>query len=280
MRRYLPYSVLVSIVVLVMVAGLVGVGYGQQEGRFSVQWKDITVADALAALQRQFGIQYVLSGEIGSRRITLALSDVTPVEALRQILSAAELTAVNDGGVWHVREVAQVQAGGRAYRPGATAGAVARPAPYRPTPQGVAVGGAYGATQTGGVGTQPLAGGRTSMTMAGQNTIEEISLEDMVFRTVPLRFVDPYLVTSIFGGSVVGGSSGGQGGGYGGSRGGYGSSRGGYGQGGYGQGGYSSGGYGSSRGGYGSGGYGSGGYGSGGYGSGGYGSSRGGYGGY
>ena len=50
MRRYLPYSVLVSIVVLVLVVGVIGVGYAQQEGRFSVQWKDAPVGDVLSAL--------------------------------------------------------------------------------------------------------------------------------------------------------------------------------------------------------------------------------------
>jgi len=267
MRRYFPYSVIVSLVMVVMVVGVVGVGYAQQQGRFSVQWKDITVVDALAAMQRQFGIQYVLPGELGPRRVTLALTDVTPIEALQKICSAAGLVAINENGVWHIQEAAQRQTGGRAYRPGAAAGATAGPAPYRPAPPGVNVGSAYGATQPGVTGTQPLALG-TGATTSAEGTTRTYSPEDMVFRTIPLGFVDPYLVSSMFGGGIVGGGGGGYGqGGYG--QGGYG----GYGQGGYSRGGYGQGGY--SRGGYGQGGYSGrgsyGGYGGGGYGGGGYG---------
>jgi len=77
----------VSVIVIAVVAGLPAIGYAQQDGgQFSVQWNDVTVADALAALQRQFGIQYALSGELSSRRITLSLDNVTPVQALQQIL--------------------------------------------------------------------------------------------------------------------------------------------------------------------------------------------------
>ncbi len=277
MRRYLSYSVLVSIVVLVLVVGVIGVGYAQQEDRFSVQWKDITVADALGALQRQFGIQYVLPAELGSRRITLALTDVTPVEALRQILSAANLAAINEGDVWRIREVAQAQVGGRAYRPGATTGVAARPAPYRPTPQAVTVGAAYGATSPTGLTPTPQALTPGVGTVPGAvGTTQEYSEEDMVFRIVPLQFVDPYIIAEMFRGSVVGGQSGYGGGGYGGYGGG---GYGGYGGGGYGgyggrQSGY--GGYGGRQSGYG--GYGGQQSGYGGYGSDRYGSSR--YGGY
>jgi len=218
----------------------------------------------------------VLSSELGSRTVTLGLTDVTPVEALQQILSAADLTAVNENGVWHVRKVAQAAAGGRTYRSTATGGAMARPAPYRPTPQGVNIGGVGGlnqpqptAWQTGATG---LMGGGLA-TGVGTQALQTYSPEDMVFRIVPLKFIDPYIVTQMFGGGIVGGQSGGgyggSRGGYGGSRGGYGGSRGGYGQGGYGQSGYGQSGYGQS--GYGQSGYGQSGYGQSRYGQSGYG---------
>jgi len=262
MNRHTAGYLVVSVVVLSMVAGLPAIGYAQQdEARFSVQWKDTPFADVLAALQRQFGIQYVVSGELGSRPVTLALTDVTPVQALQKILSAADLTAVNEDGVWHIREGAQAATGGRTYRPTTVGGAMVQPAPYRPAPPGVNVGGAGGSamprpggTMAGGpMGLQPGAAGFGTSGLTTLGTQQTYSLEDMVFRIIPLRFVDPYIVTQMFGGGTVGGQSGG-GGGYGG--GGYGGSRGGYGGGGYG--GYSGGGYGGS-GGYG--GYGGGGYG-------------------
>ena len=231
MNRYAAGYLVVSVVVLTMVAGLPAIGYAQQDGgRLSVQWKDAPVADVLSVLQRQFGIQYALSSELGSRPVTLALTEVTPVEALQQILRAADLAGVNENGVWHIREVAQAAAGGRPYRPTATGGVMAQPAPYRPAPPGVNVGGAVamprpGGTVSGGVmGMQPGGAGFGASGLAATGTLQTYSLEDMVFRIIPLQFVDPYIVTQMFGGGIVGGQSSG---GYGGSsRGGYGNDRG------------------------------------------------------
>ena len=172
MSRHRAGYLAVSVVVLTMVAGLAGIGYAQQdEGRFSVQWKDAAVADVLSALQRQFGIQYALSSELGSRRVTLGLTEVTPDQALQRILSAANLTAVNENGVWHIREVAQAAAGGRTYRPTATGGATVQPAPYRPTPPGINVGGAsgLGLTQPQAIGRQ-LGIGSTGLGGTGLTT--------------------------------------------------------------------------------------------------------------
>ena len=231
MSRHTAGYLVVSVVVLSVVAGLPAIGYAQQDdGRFSVQWKDAPVAEVLATLQRQFGMQYVVSGELGSRSVTLALTDKTPVEALQDVLSATDLAAVNENGVWHIREVAQAAAGGRPYRPTATGGVMAQPAPYRPAPPGVNVGGAVamprpGGTVSGGVmGMQPGGAGFGASGLAATGTLQTYSLEDMVFRIIPLKFVDPYIVTQMFGGGIVGGQSSG---GYGGSsRGGYGNDRG------------------------------------------------------
>jgi len=234
MRRHTAayIVVVVSVVALTIIAGLPAISYAQQdEASFSVQWKDITVAAALGALQRQFGIQYALSSELGSRPVTLALSDVTPVEALQQILRAADLTAVNENGVWQIRAVAQVDAGGRTYRP-TDGGVMAQPAPYRPAPLGVNVGvgrdGAMGMPTVGSgvpgrpMGLQPgtTGFGTTGLTTLGtQQGFRTYSPEDMVFRIIPLQFVDPYIIADMFGGGIVGG----QGGGYGSDR--YGSDR-------------------------------------------------------
>ncbi len=238
MRRDMVGWIMVSVVVLSMIAVLPTIGYAQQgEGRFSVQWKDIPVADALGALQRQFGLQYVLPSELGSRRITLSLNNATVTQALQAILSAANLTAVNENGVWHIREVAEASAEGRTYRPPTMGGAMVQPAPYRPTPPGVNVGDASNLGMPGPVGgvpgmpmgLQPGALGTGLTTPGLQGTMQGYSPEDMVFRTIPLKFIDPYVVTDMFGGGVVGGYSSYGGGGYGGygdyNRGGYGRDR-------------------------------------------------------
>jgi len=276
MNRHTVGYVVVSVIVIAVVAGLPAIGYAQQDGgQFSVQWKDITVADALAALQRQFGIQYALSGELSSRRITLSLDNVTPVQALQQILSTAQLTAVNENGVWRIREVAQAETGGRTYRPGSAVGVAARPTPYRPTPAGVNVGGAGGLGMTGpgsgmpgmSMGLQPGTtglGGTGLTTLGTQQTLRTYSPEDMIFRIIPLKFIDPYIVADMFGGGIVGGGGGGYGSDY------YGSDR--YGSDRYGSSRYGSDRYGSDR--YGSSRYGNDRYGSDRYGSDRYGSSR------
>jgi len=223
MNRHVASWIVVSVVMLSMVAVLPAIGYAQQDGsQFSVQWKDAPVADVLSALQRQFGIQYVLPSELGSRRISLSLSNVTPVQALQHILGAANLTAVNQNSVWHIREIAQAEIGGRTYRPGAAAGAAAQPAPYRPSPLGVNVGGLGMSGMS--MGLQPGAtslGGTGLTTLGMQQTLQSYSPADLIFRIIPLKFVDPYIITDMFGGGTVGGDSSGSGG----SQGGYGSNR-------------------------------------------------------
>ena len=216
MRRGIVGSLLVVVVMLVMVLGMPATGAAQEQPRFSVQWEDITIAAALAALQRQFGIEYVLPSDLGNERVTLALTDRTPVEAVQQVLSAAQLTGVNDNGVWHVRKIAQVPAGERTYRPSATAPAAVAtgaPAPYRVGPQGVNVGAAFGAPQPAFGAPQPAFGATWAATAAGGPLgLQQYAPEDLVFRIIPLKFVDPWVVTAMFGGYAVGGAE--SGGGY------------------------------------------------------------------
>ncbi len=222
-RAQISWLLLAVVVSVVLVLGTVTRGMAQEQHRFSVQWKDITVADALMALRRQFGIQYVLPSDLGKKRIDANLTNATPVEAMRQILSAAQLTAVNENGVWHIRAMAQAPAGGRTYRPTATTRpataptAVAPPTPFRVGPQPVNVGGAYGTAQPS-YGATPGATA-TGMTGFGQG-MQQYSPEDFVFRIIPLKYIDPYTVLDMFGGQAVGGEGGG--GGSRGSRGGYG----------------------------------------------------------
>ncbi len=239
-------SVLVAVVAMVLVLAATTSAIAQEQDRFSVQWKDITVGDALAALQRQFGVQYVLASDLGRKRVTLSLTEKTPVEAMQQILNAAQLSAVNQDGVWQIRAIAQASAGGRTYRATPTAAtptAAAPPAPFRVGPQSVNIGATFGTAPAYG-STSTTATAATGFGVAG---MQQYSPEDFVFRVVPLKFIDPYMVLDIFGGTVVGGEGGGGGRG-GGGRGGYGGGRGGYDdRGGYGRSGYDRGGRGSDR---------------------------------
>ena len=201
--------------------GITTSGSTQAQERFSVQWKDIAVADVLAALQRQFGIQYVLPSDLGNKRVTLSLTDATPVKAMQEILNAAQLTAVNEDGVWRIRALAQAPAGGRTYRATPTAAiptAVAPPAPFRVGPQSVNIGAGFGATPA--YGALPT----TAATGFGTAGMQQYSPGDFVFRIIPLKFIDPYTVMEIFGGTAVGGDES-RGGGSGGRSGGYGDDR-------------------------------------------------------
>ena len=69
--------------------------------------ESLNVKDALAWLNRQFSLEYSVPDELGQKMVTVSLAplvSVPPLEALRIILEAANLTAVSDGGIWRIRE--------------------------------------------------------------------------------------------------------------------------------------------------------------------------------
>ncbi len=225
--RYSKLAVICAISGLLVLA-TVPPSQAQQGANF--QWDGVAVKDALSALSRQYQINYSLPDELGQKKISASLVNATPQEALRTILDAANLTAVNDGGVWRIREKAERGGGERAWpqqqglpQPvygGAGAAGYQQPVPFRQPPSQV----------ERGVGAA-----------AEQAAIpEEWDVRNWVTRIIPIRFVDPWLLVDIFGGTAVSEES--SGGGYGGysGRGGY--DRGGYDRG-YDRGGYDRGGY-------------------------------------
>ncbi len=241
-------------VAIVFVWGLVhGLAVAQGGQGFTVEWDNTTVKSALEALKRQFGINYVLAAELGEKRITASVTVRSAQEAVQAIAKAAGLTAVNDNGTWRIREAREgggprPQTGGRAL--GVTALGAARPMPTatRPMVPGLGTGQPAAVATPGGLGT-------------GVPGTPGAEAAEMILRFVELRFINPYMAVSLFGGYAIseeefrggyGGGGGGYGGGYGGSS--YGGGYGGYGGSSYGggYGGSSRGGYGgSSRGGYG-----------------------------
>ncbi len=209
--RYSKLAVICAISGLLVLAAVTP-SQAQQGANF--QWDGVAVKDALSALSRQYQINYSLPDELGQKKFSAQLVNATPQEALRTILDAANLTAINDGGVWRIREKAERSGGGRAWpqqqalpQPvygGVGAVGYQQPAPFRQPPYEVARG--------GGLAAEAAA------------IPEEWDPKNWVTRIIPIRFVDPWLLVEIFGGTAISeedsGGGGRGGGGYGG-RGGY-----------------------------------------------------------
>ena len=254
--KYTKSVAVVTMIGIILVLGHVP-GHAE-EARANFDWENVKVRVALNALKRQYPISYLLDEEIGNTKFSGNLVNATGEEAFRRILSAANLTRVNDGGVWIIREKAA--AGGRTGLAQA-AGAVQpgwgapTPMPMRQPPTQVALGAAVGAT-AGGFGQAGGMTGGMGMGMGMGQYGLGWDTSKWVWRIMTPKSIDLTLLGSpIYEGMSGGGMGGGDGGGGGrGGRGGGGygggGSRGGYGGGGS-RGGYGGGG---SRGGYGGGG--------------------------
>lgn len=257
MRALVLTTAVVAITVLVAPLALAQAPAGGQKMR--VNFEDAAIGDVLKVLARQGNFDYSLPPQYQNKRVTVSLADVTPEEALQVVLDQAGLMAVNDNGVWTVRPKPTTTR-----RPtGAT----------RPTP-GVPTGAVTTRTPPGTAAAAPAAATTEGQTATAEGEVDPLTgrRKGEITRVIRTRFVDPGLLSLIFGGMTIYGDENltGGGGGYGGGGGGWGDDSGGWGGGGRG-GGYGGGGYG---GGGRGGGYGGGGR-SGGYG----GSSRGGRGG-
>jgi len=265
MRRFTAMAALIAVFV-----GLSYAAWAQEtapeQQRISLDLRDAEIRSALDMLfKSKPGSSYVLDqGVTGA--VNMKLDEVTWVNALRSMLTAAKLDYRVEDNIYHIF-------------PKSTATTT--------TSYG-------GGANTGGTGTSTYGGGRTSVSPGattpgvGATTVGRTGTKNK-FQLVTVKYSDPAEMAALFGGTAVGFSYGGasMGGmsglggmsGYGGIGGGYGGiGGGGYGGiGGGGYGGIGGGGYGGMSGGYG--GIGGGGYG--GIGGGGYGGiGGGGYGGY
>lgn len=66
--------------------------------RISMEFQDANLKDVLRAFSQQTGINVIASEEVGDRTVTLYLEDVTVIDALDQILTAADLTYERPAG--------------------------------------------------------------------------------------------------------------------------------------------------------------------------------------
>lgn len=193
-----------------------------QAGRFSVQFDATPLSSVLDALKRfDANLQFSLPPDLGARKVTASLVDVTVDEALQVVLGQANLTSVKDNGVYVVRE-----------KPNAGAGRGDRVVPRlsapvfinRPAAPGEGTGGGGAAA---GAGTTPAGGAKPA---TGETA------KTPPLRLIIVKYADPADLAFLFGGDVIqgnstatGGIGGTGGGGYGGSGGGYGNDGGGYG---------------------------------------------------
>ena len=60
--------------------------------RVSMQFQDANLKDVLKTFSQQTGINVIASGDVGEQAVTVYLEDVTPMDALDQILRASNLT--------------------------------------------------------------------------------------------------------------------------------------------------------------------------------------------
>ena len=73
---------------------------GDRAATLSITWQDKPLSDALATLQKHFGISYVLPAELGTLAVSATLWDATPESALATLVSRAGLQAEDRNGTW------------------------------------------------------------------------------------------------------------------------------------------------------------------------------------
>jgi len=222
---------------LLLLCGAVGSVWAQG-ARFDINWDNQTVGSALEQLQRAFGIQYNLPGDLADKRVTVHRRNVTVAEAIQELAKAAGLRVMTDPNGTFIFQAAQAPAaaqpawGQQPQNPWAALGATpygGAPMPQRPgqpwvQPQlpGAAV---------PGMPAQPGMGmGMQQPGMLATPFGAQLNPEDMTLRVLELNRMSPELAAMLFGGQAIYDEGGGGDSGYGSS--GYGSS--GYGSSGYG----------------------------------------------
>lgn len=224
-------AVLAVLVSLLLLCGAMGAVWAQGAG-FDINWDNQTVGSALEQLQRAFGIQYNLPGDLANKRVTVHRQNVTVAEAIQELAKAAGVRVMTDPNGSFVFQAAQAPAaaqpawGQQPQNPWAALGATgygAPPMPQRPgtpwvQPQvpGAAVPGMTTPGMQPGMGMQQP--GMQMTPFGGQ-----LNPEDLTLRILELNQMSPELAAMLFGGSAIYDQSGGGGG------------QGGYGQGGYGR---------------------------------------------
>jgi len=175
-----------------------------QNATFSINWDDITLGDALRMLQGQFGIQYILSGDAGSQRVTIHRDNVTLQDVVGDLATAAGVRVLVDpNGVYVFQpgtsEGAEVYAQYPASPFAANPYGAGAPLPTRP-------GEATVQAQVSGTG-YPTTAGQPGATGYGQQGLvtasgRVIDPADLTLRILELNYLNPAFIASMFGGSV------------------------------------------------------------------------------
>jgi hypothetical protein len=171
-------------------------GAGDQ-AKLKVSFEDATIGEVLKVLAAAGRFQYTIPPQYQDRRVTVSLADVTPEEALQVVLNQAGLQAINDNGVWTVRPRSTARTGSSRGGGRAQTGVATGPAGIRQPPTVVAA--------------------APTTTAATQATAAQWKREGEITRLLQIRYMDPGLMSMLYGGQIIygdenlsGGSSGGQ----------------------------------------------------------------------
>ncbi len=177
-------TVLAVVVGIAIVAAFAVPAVAQDEARITVDFDGESLNQVLQMFRRAYGLEYVIGeGVDASMPVTMHLRDVTVEQALRMILPAKGLIAVEQNGRYVIRERAQPQARDpqdREVAPRAAADDRTRPGPTR------------------GVGTYEV--GRGAPAANDDNDIEE---RDEVLEVIWPNHMGAGMAAMMFGGGVV-----------------------------------------------------------------------------
>jgi len=173
------------------------------DATFSIDWANQPLSVVLDTLNKHFGVNYVLPAELGNRKVSANLMNVTPERALKTVVTKAGLLAQLRSGTWMISAPQAGPAVANAYAqmgpemggPGGFPGMVAPPDPSMAGGLGApGMGAGFGGGRTGRTGRF---GGQAGT----QSTQEQEGPRN--YQIVPVRRIDPALVADIFGGDVI-----------------------------------------------------------------------------
>jgi hypothetical protein len=157
-------------------------GGGAGQPKLKVSFEDATLGEVLKVLAQAGKFNYSIPPQYQDRRVTVSLADVTPEEALQVVLNQVGLMAVNDNNVWTVRPK-PASRGGSSRGGGRAATGV---------PTGAA-----------GIRTPPTVGAAAPTTQPTQPGEYQWKREGEITRVLQVRFIDPGLISYLYGGDTI-----------------------------------------------------------------------------
>ena len=168
---------------------------GDRAATLSITWQDKPLSDALATLQKHFGISYVLPAELGTLAVSATLWDATPESALATLVSRAGLQAEDRNGTWVISAGESAPGGDLAFAqfPGMDIGMPGGPGGFG-GPGATGIPGMQLPGPTSGFGTPPGRGGTPTTGLMTQGmTTGTLTPEQrpMHFIVIPLFRASP-----------------------------------------------------------------------------------------